>query len=458
MSVTVQQQSGSVITVKQQSSSILASQITRGPQGPQGPQGPSGVSGGIGSIGPQGPQGVAGPQGPQGVAGPQGPQGQQGVIGPQGPQGPSGALQQWTVVTSNTVATDGARLIANTVGGSFNITLPATPSSGQYVQITDGYNFGIANVIVERNGSTIEGAANDISVDLAGATIEFIYNGATWEVTSTTGSRGPTGPTGPAGGPQGPTGPAGATGSNGAAGPQGPTGPSGPAGGPQGPQGPTGANGSIGPQGPTGPSGPAGANANATISAPIGSVLFANASSTANGTANLFFDSSNNRLGIGTNTPNSNLVVVGNVWITAGMNAVTVNATSINTSTLYVNTSIVTGGSAGDISNVNRVYSNSYYAKANIQLSQYTHDSTQSNVSIAEGAAVNITSFSGMVIVNNWSSGGIQMWLAGGNQVANVANTSVNTGSLTYSSPNYVWTAANTATYTITTVRTRDAS
>jgi hypothetical protein len=87
-------------------------------------------------------------------------------------------------------------LIANSFGGSFTITLPATPANGSYVQITDGYNFELANVIVARNGSTIEGASNDVALDLSNTTVEFIYNGVTWDVTSTTGARGPQGPSG----------------------------------------------------------------------------------------------------------------------------------------------------------------------------------------------------------------------------------------------------------------------
>jgi hypothetical protein len=263
------------------------------------------------------------------------------------------------VVAANTTATDGARLIANTASGSFTINLPATPTTGAYVQISDGYNFNIANVIVARNGSTIEGASNDVAIDLPGVTVEFIYNGITWDVTSTTGARGPQGPSGPSGGPQGPQGPS-----------------------------------VTGPQGPQGPSGPSGAGG--SIAAPNGAILIANAASAANGTNNFVFNVATNRLGVGSNTPNSNITVVGNVWVTTGINAATLNVTTgnINTAimnsativtgnittanvtngvigianittgnistTLYVGSSITTGGSNGDISNVNTVYASTF--------------------------------------------------------------------------------------------------
>ncbi len=64
------------------------------------------------------------------------------------------------------------------------------------MQITDGYDFTIIPVTVARNGSTIEGLTQDVSLDYGNVTYEFIYNGTTWQVTATTGARGPTGPTG----------------------------------------------------------------------------------------------------------------------------------------------------------------------------------------------------------------------------------------------------------------------
>jgi len=187
--------------------------------GAQGPQGPSGAQG------PQGPSGasVTGAQGPQGVTGAQGPQGPSGasVTGAQGPQGPSGALTAWAVKSTTYTAVNGDRLIANTSAGVFTITLPATPVTGAYVVITDANNWSANNLTVARNGSTIEGYAQDLVLDQKGVTVELIYDGGTWSVTATTGAQGVTG----AQGPQGPQGPSGAS----VTGAQGPTGPSGPA-------------------------------------------------------------------------------------------------------------------------------------------------------------------------------------------------------------------------------------
>jgi len=192
------------------------------------------------------------------------------------------------------------------------------------------------------------------------------------------------------------------------------------------------------------------------------------------------------RVGFGTTTPNSNIAVVGNVWVTTGINAATLNVTTgnvntavtnsitsvtatvttanINTgnisTTLYVGGSITTGGSYGDVTGANAVVSNTYISNANIARLQYTLSAVPGNLQITEGSTVNINNFSGMIIINNWTSGGVQMWLLGGGAVGNVGNSQTlvlsNTGSITYSNPNYVWTAANTATYAFATVKTRD--
>jgi hypothetical protein len=103
------------------------------------------------------------------------------------------------LITTNTTAVSNQRLIADTTGGAFNITLPATPSVGDYVQITDGGNLAAINCTVLRNGSTIENLSVDVILDMEGVTYEFIYGDNTWEFTATTGAQGATGATGPAG-------------------------------------------------------------------------------------------------------------------------------------------------------------------------------------------------------------------------------------------------------------------
>jgi hypothetical protein len=102
----------------------------------------------------------------------------------------------YTAVTSNVTATSSQRIAADTTGGSFTVTLPASPSTGDYVKIIDVGNFSTNSLIIGRNGSTIEGYADDFELDLGQSIIEFIYINSTWQVYSSIGQRGETGPAG----------------------------------------------------------------------------------------------------------------------------------------------------------------------------------------------------------------------------------------------------------------------
>jgi len=84
--------------------------------------------------------------------------------------------------TANYTASDKDGIIADTSGGSFTVTLPATPTTGFQVYIADGEDWGTNNLTVARNGSTIEGLAEDLVLDIKGAAVQFIYDGTTWEV------------------------------------------------------------------------------------------------------------------------------------------------------------------------------------------------------------------------------------------------------------------------------------
>jgi hypothetical protein len=88
----------------------------------------------------------------------------------------------YTRHTANVTAADKSGIIADTTGGSFTVTLPATPSTGFQVSIVDGADWSVNNLTVARNGSTIEGAAEDLVLDIGGASVHFVYDGTTWEV------------------------------------------------------------------------------------------------------------------------------------------------------------------------------------------------------------------------------------------------------------------------------------
>ncbi len=143
--------------------------------------------------------------------------------------GPSTSGDSWELKSANYTASSGNQIIANTSGGSWTLTLPSSPLTGNSVKIADGDNWFTNPLTVARNGSTIEGNTQDFVLDIKGITVDFIYDGTTWEVYANVGPSGAQGITGTQGiqgitgiqGPQGTTGLQGITGSQGTTGLQG---------------------------------------------------------------------------------------------------------------------------------------------------------------------------------------------------------------------------------------------
>lgn len=98
------------------------------------------------------------------------------------------ATSNWSRKTANYTAVNGDRIIADTSGGAWTLTLPASPLTGNYIQITDGNDFEATNLTVARNGSTIEGISDDVLLTIGRTTYDFIYDGTTWEVVAAVGT------------------------------------------------------------------------------------------------------------------------------------------------------------------------------------------------------------------------------------------------------------------------------
>lgn len=97
----------------------------------------------------------------------------------------------YTKVTANTTALDKQGILADTSAGSFTVTLPAAPSVGVQVTIADSaYTWATNNLTVARNGSTIVGVAQDMTLDLSGTEVKFVYNGTTWDMFTQVGTNG----------------------------------------------------------------------------------------------------------------------------------------------------------------------------------------------------------------------------------------------------------------------------
>jgi hypothetical protein len=86
-------------------------------------------------------------------------------------------------VNTNFNASPNDRILCDSTGGSFTITLPpnATVLDNDTLQIIDATGtFGTNNVTIARNGSLILGAADDVVLDVNGAVITLLYTGSTY--------------------------------------------------------------------------------------------------------------------------------------------------------------------------------------------------------------------------------------------------------------------------------------
>jgi hypothetical protein len=104
----------------------------------------------------------------------------------------SGGME-FVAKTANYTAVDKQGVLADTTGGAFTVTLPASPSVGAQVVIADsGGVWGTNNLTVGRNGSTISNLAENLVCDISGASVQLIFDGATWEVYAQVGGNGGT--------------------------------------------------------------------------------------------------------------------------------------------------------------------------------------------------------------------------------------------------------------------------
>jgi len=90
----------------------------------------------------------------------------------------AGELKKWRAITAAETIQPGAQILANTNGGAFTITLPASPALGDQVNFIDqGYDFNSNALTVGRNSSNIANTASDLVVNTQGAAFGLVYSG-----------------------------------------------------------------------------------------------------------------------------------------------------------------------------------------------------------------------------------------------------------------------------------------
>jgi hypothetical protein len=91
-----------------------------------------------------------------------------------------------TVKTTGFTAVSGVGYFVNTTAGAITVTLPASPSAGDVIAVSDyANNFATNNLTLGRNGSNIGGNAADSVLVVNGAAVTLVYVDATkgWIVT-----------------------------------------------------------------------------------------------------------------------------------------------------------------------------------------------------------------------------------------------------------------------------------
>ena len=93
--------------------------------------------------------------------------------------GGGGSGINWTAIKTTTyTATTLDGVLCNTTGGGFTVNLPSSPSLGDMVRVIDVYGTtgtGGKEITIGRNGSNIEAAASDLTINVNRAALGLIY-------------------------------------------------------------------------------------------------------------------------------------------------------------------------------------------------------------------------------------------------------------------------------------------
>jgi hypothetical protein len=94
-----------------------------------------------------------------------------------------GGLGVFKLVAGTYTANSGDRLAVSTTAATRTVTLPSSPAADAIVEFMDkDASFATNNLLISRNGSTIEGSSANLVADVAGSNFFVQYTGSTWEV------------------------------------------------------------------------------------------------------------------------------------------------------------------------------------------------------------------------------------------------------------------------------------
>jgi hypothetical protein len=86
-----------------------------------------------------------------------------------------------TLVTSALTVSAGTGYFVNTSTAAITLTLPASPTFGSIVGIADYSGYASTNnITVNSNSNKVNGTVQNVTIDVDGAAVSFIYTGETY--------------------------------------------------------------------------------------------------------------------------------------------------------------------------------------------------------------------------------------------------------------------------------------
>ena len=93
----------------------------------------------------------------------------------------NGFAKRWTAYTANFTAVAGDRILADTSGGAWTLTLPASPAVGDEIHILDSTaSFDNNNLTVARNSLKIQALTADLTLSTESTGIGLVYMSSTY--------------------------------------------------------------------------------------------------------------------------------------------------------------------------------------------------------------------------------------------------------------------------------------